>query len=133
MYLNYSGNGAIYAGSGAASTLYAGSDERIKENINVVQSTLDKVLQLIPKTFNYKEAKNNNLYYGFIAQDVENVFPELVKTAVEDSMCNDEVITNQKSIESFGLVWASILTKAIQELKAENDDLRSILNRNNLQ
>jgi hypothetical protein len=125
MYLNYSGNGAIYAGAGAAVTLYAGSDERIKENINVVESTLDKVLQLIPKTFNYKETRNNNLYYGFIAQDVETIFPELVKTAEGISMCNDEEIENQKSIESFGLVWASILTKAIQELKAEINELKN--------
>jgi hypothetical protein len=116
MYLNLQGNGAIYAGAGPAATLYAGSDERIKENINVVDSTLDKVMQLIPKTFNYKEVKNNNLYYGFIAQDMESVFPELVKTADGITMCNDEEIEGQKSIEPFGLVWASILTKAIQEL-----------------
>lgn len=125
MYLNYTGNGAIYAGAGAAATLYAGSDERIKENINVVDSTLSKVLQLVPKTFNYKEAKNNNLYYGFVAQDMENVFPELVKTSEEISMCNDEEIVNQKSIESFGLVWASILVKAIQELTARVQELEN--------
>jgi hypothetical protein len=127
MYLNYTGNGAIYAGP-SLTVLYAGSDERIKENINVVDSTLDKVLQLMPKTFNYKEKKNNNFYYGFIAQEVEQIFPELVKTEVEPTMCNDEVIENQKSIESYGLVWASILTKAIQELKAQNDDLQSQIN-----
>jgi hypothetical protein len=128
MYLNYSGNGAIYAGAGAAVTLYAGSDERIKENINIVDSTLDKVLQLIPKTFNYKDVKNKSLYYGFTAQDMESVFPELVKTAKEDSMCNDEIIANQKSIESFGLVWASILTKAIQEQQAQIDELKAKIN-----
>ena len=125
MYMNYSGNGAIYAGAGAAVTLYAGSDERIKKNINIVDSTLSKVLQLIPKTFNYKDVKNTNLYYGFTAQDMELVFPELVKTAQKDSTCNDEIIKNQKSIESFGLVWASILTKAIQELKVEIDELKN--------
>jgi hypothetical protein len=124
MYLQYNGNGAIYAGPGLT-VLYAGSDERIKENINVVESTLDKVLQLIPKTFNYKEKRNNNLYYGFIAQEVEEVFPELVKTETEPTMCNDEIIENQKSIESYTLVWASILTKAIQELKAEIDILKN--------
>ncbi len=126
MYLQYNGNGAIYAGPGLT-VLYAGSDERIKENINVVESTLHKVLQLIPKTFNYKERRNNNLYYGFIAQEVEEVFPELVKTEAEPTMCNDEVIENQKSIESYALVWASILTKAIQEQQAQIEELKKLI------
>jgi hypothetical protein len=118
MYINYNGNGAIYGGAGPAVTIYAGSDERIKENINIVESTLDKVLKLIPKTYNYKERKNNNLYYGFTAQDMEQVFPELVRIADGVTMCNDEEIVDQKSIESFGLVWAAILSKAIQEQQA---------------
>jgi hypothetical protein len=133
MYLNYQGNGAIKAGTGANTTLYAGSDIRIKENINVVNSTLNKLLQLVPKTYNYKDIKDDKLYYGFIAQEMEEVFPELVRTSAGISMCNDEEIIDQKSIESFSLVWASILTKAIQELKAENDTLKEILQRNNIQ
>jgi hypothetical protein len=127
MYLQYNGNGAIYAGPGLT-VLYAGSDERIKENINIVESTLDKVLQLIPKTFNYKEKRNNNLYYGFIAQEVEEIFPELVKTETEPTMCNDDIIENQKSIESYTLVWASILTKAIQEQQAQIEELKKLIN-----
>jgi hypothetical protein len=125
MYLNYFGNGAIRAGTGGGTTLYAGSDVRIKENINSVESILDKVLQLTPKTFNYKDIKDNKLYYGFVAQDMEEIFPELVRTAEGISMCNDEEIVDQKSIESYSLVWASILTKAIQELKAEVDALKA--------
>jgi hypothetical protein len=115
MYFNYNGNGVIKAGSGGNTTLYAGSDIRIKQNINVVDTVLEKVLQLIPKTFEYKDVKDDKLYYGFIAQEVEEIFPEIVRTSEGISMCNDEEIIDQKSIESFSLVWASILTKAIQE------------------
>jgi hypothetical protein len=125
MYLNYQGNGAIKAGTGANTTLYAGSDIRIKENINVVNSTLNKLLQLVPKTYNYKDIKDDKLYYGFIAQEMEEVFPELVRTSAGISMCNDEEIIDQKSIESFSLVWASILTKAIQELQAQITELKN--------
>jgi hypothetical protein len=125
MYLNYQGNGAIKAGTGANTTLYAGSDIRIKENINVVNSTLNKLLQLVPKTYNYKDIKDDKLYYGFIAQEMEEVFPELVRTSAGISMCNDEEIIDQKSIESFSLVWASILTKAIQELQSQINELKA--------
>jgi hypothetical protein len=125
MYLNYQGNGAIKAGAGAVATLYAGSDIRIKKEISTVDSILNKVLSLIPKTFKYKDNKDTNLYYGFIAQEMEEVFPELVRTSEGISMCNDEEIVNQKSIESYGLVWASILTKAIQELQAQINELKN--------
>jgi hypothetical protein len=67
----------------------------------------------------------DNHYLCAQIQEMEEVFPELVRTSEGISMCNDEEITDQKSIESFSLVWASILTKAIQELKAENDSLKS--------
>jgi hypothetical protein len=129
MYLNYSGNGAIKAGSAGNTTLYAGSDYRIKQNINVVDSVLNRVLQLIPKTYEYKDLRDDKLYYGFIAQEVETIFPELVRTAEGISMCNDEEIVDQKSIESFSLVWASILTKAIQEQQAQIEKLEAITNR----
>ena len=123
MYLNFAGNGAIYAGSSYA-VLYAGSDERIKTEINHSQSTLSKILNLIPRTFKYKE-RPELTYYGFIAQEVEKVMPELVRVSEGITMCLDEEIENQKSVESYGLVWASILVKAIQELKAELDELKS--------
>jgi hypothetical protein len=123
MYLNYQGNGGIRAGS-SQTVLYAGSDCRIKKDIQIVDTTIDKIMCLIPKTFKYKEGLACT-YYGFIAQDMELVFPELVKTDDGINIVNGEEVPNQKSIESYGLVWASILTKAIQELKAENNSLQS--------
>jgi predicted heme/steroid binding protein len=114
MYLNFGGNGAIYAGSSYA-VLYAGSDRRIKSDINDSESTLNKVLSLTPRTFRYKE-RPEFINYGFIAQEVEEVMPEIVKTSEGITICNGQEIVNQKSIESYGLAWASILVKAIQEL-----------------
>ena len=126
MYLNYNGNGAVKAGT-SQQVLYAGSDCRIKKDIQMVDTTIDKIMCLIPKTFKYKEGLACT-YYGFIAQDMELVFPELVKTDDGINIVNGEEVPNQKSIESYGLVWASILTKAIQELKAENNSLQCTIN-----
>ncbi len=54
------------------------SDRRIKKNIEQVQNILDKVLQLKPSYFNMKSEQNpNQKRIGFIAQDVQEVFPEL--------------------------------------------------------
>ncbi len=126
MYLNFIGNGAIYAGSSYA-VLYAGSDERIKSDIEDANPTLNKILNLTPRTFKYKE-RPEFTNYGFIAQEVEEIMPELVKTTEGITMCDGEEIVNQKSIESYGLAWASILVKAIQELKAELDTAKTEIN-----
>lgn len=125
MYLNFQGNGAIYAGS-SYTVLYAGSDERIKTEINHSQSTLTKILNLTPRTFKYKE-RPEITNYGFIAQEVEKIMPELVRTSEGITMCLDEQIENQKSVESYGLAWASILVKAIQEQQQQIQELKNKL------
>ena len=125
MYLNFQGNGAIYAGSSYA-VLYAGSDERIKTEINHSQSTLTKILNLTPRTFKYKE-RPEITNYGFVAQEVEAVMPELVRTSEGITMCLDEQIENQKNVESYGLAWAAILVKAIQEQQQQIQELKNKL------
>jgi hypothetical protein len=79
-YANY----ALYS----ASTVLAGafvyySDERLKKNIESIANSdaLQKVLALNPVTYNWKdESKGTQTESGFIAQEVEKVLPEVVKT-----------------------------------------------------
>jgi hypothetical protein len=53
------------------------SDRRLKENIeNISQNDKNKVLQLVPKTYNMINEKSKR--YGLIAQEVEELYPELV-------------------------------------------------------
>ena len=58
---------------------YVTSDKRLKENIkNISQNDKDKVLQLVPKTYNMIDDENKSKRYGLIAQEVEELYPELV-------------------------------------------------------
>jgi hypothetical protein len=52
------------------------SSKRFKENIEDLDDT--NVLDLNPVSFNYKADKSKSIHYGLIAEDVENVFPQLV-------------------------------------------------------
>jgi hypothetical protein len=90
-----------------------GSDRRIKENINYIETGLDKVLALKPATFDYIEGLKNNI--GWIAQDVQEVIPEAV------SVSNEE--TGMLALKTDFLV--PYLVKAIQELKAEIEALKA--------
>ena len=60
------------------------SDSRIKKDIEDLddEECLNKLLQLKPKKYKYLDtyARGEGVTYGFIAQDVENILPEMVKT-----------------------------------------------------
>lgn len=59
------------------------SDETLKENITEIEGALEIIKRLNPKSYNYRnlEHHGNNpeiKRYGFLAQEVEEVMPELV-------------------------------------------------------
>jgi hypothetical protein len=59
-------------------SIYNPSDERLKNNIHKVDA--QKILTLNPVSFAYKNDRKMKTHYGFLAQEVEKVFPELVDT-----------------------------------------------------
>jgi len=92
------------------------SDKRLKENIKPIESALDKVSKLQGVTFDWKQSDSIldiKEDIGFIAQDVKEVVPELVREN-EDGML---------SMRHQGI--APILLEAIKELKAEIEELKS--------
>jgi hypothetical protein len=55
------------------------SDRRLKKDIVYMENALDKVLQLKPCTFKWKNEEGSApLHHGFIAQDVQELFPDIV-------------------------------------------------------
>jgi hypothetical protein len=92
------------------------SDLRYKTNIQAINQPLQKLLSLNGVTYlmNRKAFPemhfDNNMQYGLIAQEVEKVFPEMVKTIDEKGY---------KGIDYVKLV--PVLIEAIKELKKENN------------
>ena len=97
------------------------SDERLKENIQVVNGALEKVSQLKGVTFNWK--KDGKHSAGLIAQDVEKVLPSAVKEK-ELSLTHDDG-EKYKVIENSQIT--SLLVEAIKELKEQNIELKAEL------
>ncbi len=76
------------SGSAFATGSWVSSDKRYKKNIKVIDSALDKINAIDGVTYGFKQKTINNIdfkqlkqsnHLGFIAQDLEKVFPELVK------------------------------------------------------
>jgi hypothetical protein len=60
-----------------ADRMYTRSDIRLKDNIEELNDNhLDKLNKLVPKSYVFKNDGLN--HFGFIAQEVEKVFPNLV-------------------------------------------------------
>ncbi|HTE13150.1 MAG TPA: tail fiber domain-containing protein [Chitinophagaceae bacterium] len=78
----------IYNGSykslftGGDGTAYYFSDRRLKTNIRGISSIMKKFMQLEPVQYNMKSFPGVQKTSGFIAQDVEKLFPQLVAKAV---------------------------------------------------
>ena len=92
------------------------SDKKYKENIKPIESALDKAMKLQGVTFDWKD--NDSILdikedIGFIAQDVQEVLPELVRENKKGNL----------SLRYQGVT--PILLEAIKELKAEIDLLKS--------
>lgn len=54
------------------------SSRRYKKNIEDMKSTSDPILKLRPVTFTYKTDSNNHIHYGLIAEEVDELMPNLV-------------------------------------------------------
>tara|TARA_B100001996_G_C18567681_1_gene557154 strand:- start:61 stop:486 length:426 start_codon:yes stop_codon:yes gene_type:complete len=95
-------SGILSAPTIEADTIMSKSDVRFKENIENLTDCLNKLLKLQSKTYNYKN--KNDTHVGYIAQEVKEIFPEVVKT--------DD--TDRLYISYIEMI--PIITKAIQEM-----------------
>lgn len=93
----------------AAGNITAYSDERLKHDVQVIHGALDKVKALRGVTFKWN--RDNSGGVGFIAQELEQVCPELVHN------CADI-----KSI-AYGNVTA-LLVEAVKELSTQITELK---------
>ena len=88
----------------ASGTVTQNSDITLKKDVEPLQDCLNKVTQLLGINFTYKS--NNEKSMGLVAQDVEKVFPELIR--------GEE---GNKSLNYMGLTGA--LIEAIKELSTK--------------
>ena len=104
------GTGANFRGK----AFIVNSDKRIKKDIVNSKYGLATILKLRPVDYTLINDVKHEPQVGFIAQEVKTVVPELV-TGKEGDLAKGEIL----GVNYGGLV--PVLTKAIQELKKENE------------
>jgi len=114
-------NGCIKGFGGAALAGTCSSDRRFKKDITPFDHLLDRVAALQPVHYSWRADEfparhfGNGQTYGLVAQDVEQVLPELVATDSDGF----------KAVDYSALPLLTI--QAVKELKSENDSLKQRL------
>ena len=128
-YIGYSNIGATVnikiLGNGnvqnANNSYGAISDIRLKENIVNASPKLDDLLKV--KIRNYNLIGDESKQLGVIAQELEEIFPSMIDETNDIDKDGNDLGTTTKSVKYS--VFVPMLIKAIQELKAEIDELKA--------
>lgn len=109
------------------------NDKDIKKNIATIDNPLQKLVKLEPKTFEYNTAQYKHLkleqgkQYGFLAEDFQDIFPDLVTEKSVTYMFGKNTYRNStiKTIDEQSLI--PLLVASIKEQQQQIDKLTAEL------
>lgn len=126
--------GGYFVGGTTGGPAFTFSDQKIKGNVVTIESGLELLKKLNPVTYDHKTTEFPELYlregkqYGFIAQEVEAVIPELVTDTRKPEFKDEQGNTISKGVELKAINYDGlipVLTKSIQEQQSEIEVLKS--------
>ncbi len=130
------GEGGDYAGwfTGNVHTtgVYTPSDLKLKKSISLIEKPLDKIMQLKPSSYYFRTDEfahmnlNNGKCYGFIAQELETVFPELVKTAVEPPAIDENGIVLKEKVEFKAIDYISLIPFLVSSIQEQQNNIANL-------
>ena len=124
LYLSFNGAGrGVFNSFNGHYTEF--SDRRLKIDIDALSPLLDKIMRLTPVKYKMKSgnpSQQNSI--GFIAQDVKELFPELV-TVINDTASGYKEISDLHTLNYSG--FGVLAIKAIQEQQAIIDELKLLV------
>jgi hypothetical protein len=103
--------------------MLAQSDQRLKNSIQDLDlSFVNKFMSLRPVNYYWNEGKSEdkNIQYGFIAQEVAQIFPELVFTG------SDEMQTKSMNYQAFHAMSARMIQLQQAQLKEQQQEINEL-------
>ena len=101
------------SGTITCSDINSTSDIKLKEDIHSIKDPLDKVMKISGVGFRWKENKDEAI--GVIAQDIEEIIPEVVKNSGDI-----------KTVNYNGLI--GVLIEAVKEQQHQIEELKKQIN-----
>lgn len=113
----------IVAGDLSATSVTQTSDRRLKKNIQSLENALNNTLKLRGVTYTWiDESKSQERQTGLIAQEVEAVFPEFVKTDTQGMKS-----VNYAQMTAVLIEAVKELNAKIESLETENSELQALV------
>ncbi len=122
-YLGLYHNGLKGTFDDASGIYTALSDARLKTAIVAMPSVMDRVMQLRPSQYQYKQDAQGRQYLGFLAQEVEPLFPELVRRPDPNSE-RESYYTLDYS--GFGIVAIKAVQEQQQLIEAQQAEIEAL-------
>lgn len=104
-------------GSWAGTAYNTTSDRRLKENFVKPTKTLEELNKINVYKYNYKADPTKTQQMGFIAQELYDIYPQAVTVGGTDPKTHPWSVDYSKVVP--------LLTSGIQELKKENDAMKT--------
>ncbi|MGA3916967.1 tail fiber protein [Escherichia coli] len=108
----------VCAGNGSFNDVYIRSDRRSKRNIRKIERALDKLEQIEGVLYEIQVCDRYEQSGGLIAQDVQNVQPELVTVDHNDQSGEPRLRLNYNGV-------IGMLVEAVKELREEVRELKA--------
>jgi hypothetical protein len=91
------------------------SDERIKDDVSeITKDKSENILELKPVQFIYKSDATRQMHFGFLAQEVEVLFPELVS----------DISPDYKAVNYIELI--PLMVAKMKKMQEEIDELKQL-------
>ncbi len=115
----FNDNGDFHADANIfAYSTSVGSDRKLKDNIELIESPLEKIQKLNGVTFNWK--RDGEASAGVIAQDVKKVLPSAVKEVKQ--LSNEGEDATRLNVDYNQII--GLLVESVKELKKEIEELK---------
>jgi hypothetical protein len=102
------------------------SDRQLKHNIISIEGVIDRVMDLRPVRYQFKHAgPDSSVSFGFIAQEVEEVFPEFVSSFEGETNVLGLSYSNFSAVAIQAIrELHELTTDELAQLRAENAEMR---------
>ncbi|MCA1761954.1 MAG: tail fiber domain-containing protein [Flavobacteriales bacterium] len=104
---------------------WSASDENIKEDVTEIENALDLILELNPKKYRFNQnvselVLDDEYHYGFLAQELEEVIPEIVRDFVSPSRNDTSGNQIASSAEFKAVQYEGIIPILVEAFKIQN-------------
>jgi len=119
-------NGELHVDADVVAFSSTVSDKKLKDNINTINNGLDKIKKLRGVSYVWnKGARKGQTDIGVVAQEVEQVIPEVVREKIP---CVGDFCENTEAYKSVDYEkLTAVLIEAVKDLSKEVDELKKKL------